>query len=394
MIARRWLVAIGLLAAPRAHAQPTTTDAPAAAAPVDAPAEAGPVDAPPLPPTGAAPADAPLPPTGAAPADDPLPPTGAAPADDPLPPTDAAPAAPTDPLPAIRGADPVARFPAGLDPATLCRADDHGCTDLDLDRVLDTTAAPAPGRLLAIASAYAAGFTYGNHASRLRGLELNARAEVTAERWRGRLAYTLDQITMSDLSVSNFHDVLGGATVRLPTGRPAWLSVDGHVLVGATMGDGAAITATGGARVAGLDLEASLGSLWLDGDQGTTLSVRATRDGAWWRAWAEVRLNRAVVSGTATTRPALGGGLTLAANHLVSVEVQGLVGDHALSILDQGQVVEPVPDVEHASGRVLLWLNVGPRARVYLGASRSSAATSSTSDYTLTSGFAGLTLSF
>ncbi len=317
-------------------------------------------------------------------------PAAVAPAD--LPPTDPGPA--PAPLPATTGTDPLARFPAGLDPATLCPVGVAACDPLDLDRVLDR-APPGGGRpITPLASAYAAGFAYQDHGSRLRGVEVQARADVTAARASGRLAYTLDQITLTDLSASAFHDLLAGATARLPTGRPAWLGIDGHLLLGGTMGDGAALAIDGGATVGGLDLDLGLGSVWLDGDQATTLTGRATRTAPWWRAWAELRVNRAAIGGDATTRWSGGAGVTLAPDRAVSLTLEALLGDRALTVLELGQSVEPVPDVQHSGGRALVWLKLADRARLYLGASRRTASTDAMSTYVLTSAFAGMTLSF
>ena len=271
--------------------------------------------------------------------------------------------------------DPVAIHPAGLDPLTLCNA------------IASCAPEPAPS-LAASASVSGALLAYAHHPTRTGGSELAARIDLwRGLTWSAELGYTLDAIDTAR-GTTRYHDAMIGGRLVLPTARPAWLIATAHVASGdAVGGNGAAGFVAAGARVAGLDLQLGVAGMTLDGGGGVTGSLRAGLTGERVGGWLELD----VQDTSAGARVFGAAGLTAHRGSL-AFDAEALVGDRAYAVLDSGEAAEAIGDVFHTTGRVLVRYDLA-HLHPYLGGSVRSGTTSGT-DYTVLTAFAGLSLSF
>lgn len=285
-----------------------------------------------------------------------------------------APEPPAD-APVTEQPDPVAAFPAGLDPRTLRR--------------IDGTSEPPP-TLEPVRTAItlgAAQLGYDHHPARVGGGELSARLEVwRALAWSAHLAYfvdTIDARTPAGATATAFHDLAIGGRAALQLGLPAWVIADVHVLDG-----GNAIYGALGVGLAGFDLELGGSAMQLGRDMGVAASLRVAR-GASLRGWLGLDGGATTIGGMPLAHLGGGAGLALHRTHW-SLDVSALVGDRSLAVTDGGELAGSIADTFHTSGRSVVRLQLGAHLAPYAGIAARTATTPDHTDYAQLVGFAGL----
>ena len=227
-------------------------------------------------------------------------------------------------------------------------------------------------------------------------LVIEGRGFFQVRRPSGELAYTLDSIATTT-TTTPYGDLMLGGRVALPVGRPVWLIGTAHVMSGTeTAGNGVAGFAAIGAKLGRFELQAGLAGMRLYGNGGLTGSLRAGVTNDQLTGWLELDVQDISTGQSATTHVGGAGGLAIHRNKL-ALDLEALVGDRAYAVIDNGTLVESVGDTFHTTGRALLRYDVAPYLHPYLGASARSATTitsTTSTDYNVFTGFAGLSLSF
>jgi hypothetical protein len=275
--------------------------------------------------------------------------------------------------------------------------------------------APPRAPVAYTASGFIAGYGYSGHPSRVGGMQTQLRGDVwRGVEWGAHVAYTVDVLSGNDNDsttgdhAEGFHDVnLGGSVALAVRGMPAWAFGELHLLAGSTVyGTGEAGFAGVGVRIADLyKVEAGVGGMWTSGDDGLTVWLRAERERItpWLAASLQLLYTNDdpvnMYAGSGDGKLAYGGAVTLGPWRRFTVVLDALFGSRAFSLIDRGQIVENVPDVERTMLRAFVWLQITPEMRGYVGGSyrRGQAEELSMAvpeDYTLASGFTGLVYNF